>query len=222
MVTLGEILLKVAGVKVIIQVGMTNNFVFGYGSLVCIDSLRQFLGRTLNPELDFTYCGLKNFHRCWNVAMDNRVNIPGYKYYINKNTGDRLDGFVAFLNIRPQLGKTVTGILFRTSHADLEKLDNREYNYERVDITHKLDIQIQGRAWVYIGLDKAEQCYQEGLSKYNASISQTYFDLVHNAYRSLGEAAFSNYISTTDQPTIPILELERHQISSSDTYHSHP
>ena len=90
--------------------------------------------------------------------------------------------------------------LFRVDHEDLVKLDQRERNYERVDVTHMIDVQIEGKVWVYIGLDEAEQCYQNGLKRYNAMICQSYFDLVCNAYRSLGDEAFSNYVGHNGSP----------------------
>ena len=52
------------------------NFVFGYGSLTNVANLRQYLGRDLTPDLDFIFCGLKDFQRCWNIAMDNRLDLP--------------------------------------------------------------------------------------------------------------------------------------------------
>ena len=63
-----------------------SNFVFGYGSLVNLKNLQNYLGRKLTPGSDFIICGLANFHRCWNIAMDNRVDLPNYKYYIEGKT----------------------------------------------------------------------------------------------------------------------------------------
>ncbi len=184
------------------------NFIFGYGSLVDIENLKKYFGRDLTPSLDFIYCGLKDFHRCWNIAMNNSVDLPDYKYYIDQQTGNRPEGFVTFLNIRPCPGDNVTGILFRVSDQELQRLDKRERNYRRIDVTHLIDTPIQGQAWVYIGLDEAEKRYQKGLKQNTAMVSQNYFDSVYNAYLSLGNEALSNYFATTDELRVPIFNLE--------------
>ena len=189
-----------------------SNFVFGYGSLMNVENLQKYLGHDLTPDSDFIFCGLRDFHRCWNIAMDNRIDLPNYKYYIEQKTGNRPEGFVTFLNIRPVQGKTIIGILFRVSDRELRNLDQRERNYQRIDVTKAIDIPIQEKAWVYIGLDEAEKRYQESLKQDNAMISQDYFDLVHNAYLSLGKEVFSNYVATTDKPRVPILNLEMRKV----------
>ncbi len=189
-----------------------SNFVFGYGSLVNVKNLEQYLKRELTPGSDYLICGLKNFQRCWNVAMDNSVDLPNYKYYRHRQTGKRLNGLVAFLNIRPHLDQIISGILFRVSDAELKNLDRRERNYRRINIVNQLDTKLQGNAWVYIGLKEAEQRYQEGLKQSKTVISQDYFDSVQNAYLSLGSKKFLNYISTTDKPMLPIINLEKCEV----------
>ncbi len=190
------------------------NFVFGYGSLTNVANLQTYLGRDLTLNSDFILCGLRDFRRCWNIAMDNRLDLPGYKYYIHRQTGNRPKGFVTFLNIRPHNGKTIIGILFSVSDKELENLDRRERNYQRIDITKAIDTRIQGKAWVYIGLDEAEKRYQEGLRQGNAVIAQDYYNSVHNAYISLGKKALSNYAETTDEPKIPISNLEMFKVTN--------
>ncbi|WP_019504636.1 gamma-glutamylcyclotransferase family protein [Pleurocapsa sp. PCC 7319] len=192
-----------------------SNFVFGYGSLVNWDNLQQYLGRKLTPGLDFVICGLHNFHRCWNIAMDNRLDLPNYKYYIEEQTGNRFNGFVTFLNIRFDQDKTIIGILFRVSEPELENLDQRERNYQRIDITHLINRAIQGKAWVYLGLEQAKNRYHEGLQKNCTAISQEYFDLVNDAYYSLGNCAFSNYLATTDKLEVPTVNLKRCKVGIS-------
>ncbi|MGD1920057.1 MAG: gamma-glutamylcyclotransferase family protein [Pleurocapsa sp.] len=184
-----------------------TNFVFGYGSLVNVKNLEQYLKRQLKQNNDYTICSLYNFQRCWNVAMDNKVDLPEYKYYRDRFTNKRINGFVTFLNIRPYSDRIISGILFRVSHKELRKLDLRERNYQRIDITNQLNIQVQN-AWVYIGSQEAKQRYQKGLSQGKAVIAQDYYNSVENAYRSLGEKQWANYIATTDKPSLPITDLE--------------
>ena len=184
-----------------------SNFIFGYGFLVNIKNLEQYLKRKLQPDLNHKICSLKDYQRCWNVAMNNQVNLPNYKYYRDR-TKQRIDAFVTFLNIRPHPNKNILGILFRVTDAELISLDSRERNYQRINITKQLDIQIQGNAWTYIGLPAAEQRYQTGLAQNKAVIDRTYFNSVEDAYLALGNKEHANYVATTDKPLASIIDLE--------------
>ena len=44
--------------------------------------------------------------------MDNRRTIPGYKYYVDPDTGERPPVHVTFLNIYPAAEGRVNGIAF--------------------------------------------------------------------------------------------------------------
>ena len=202
-----------------------TNFVFGYGSLMNVTNLQRYLGRDLiSPQMfereaknksiieDFTYCGLKDFRRCWNIAMDNRLDLPDYKYYINKKTRIRPQGFITFLNIRSHRNTTIDGILFSVSDRELKQLDRRERNYQRIDVTDKIDLKVQGNVWVYIGLKEAEERYKKGLKQGNVMIAKNYFDAVYKAYLLLGEKALFNYLATTDKPLVPIVNLKKCQV----------
>lgn len=191
--------------------------IFGYGSLVNIKHLQAYLGRPLSPDKDFWFCRLHNYRRCWTAAMDNRLNVPGYKYYVARQSGDRpthtpaqrLDGFVTFLNIRSCPETTITGIVFEVSSQELVRLDQRERNYRKVDVTNLIDVPMPDKVYAYIGLAEAEQRYQRGLKSKNAMISQDYYDLVYGAYESLGTEALTDYLNTTDSPVIPIVALDK-------------
>lgn len=139
--------------------------------------------------------------------MNNQVDLPEYKYYRLRQNNKRLNGFVTFLNIRPYPDRIVSGILFRVSNAELKNLDLRERNYQRINITNQLNVKAQN-AWVYIGSKDAEQRHQTGLSQEKAVICQDYYNSVQNAYLSLGEKEWANYIATTDKPNLPIMDLK--------------
>ena len=144
--------------------------------------------------------------------MDNRINVPGYKYYVETHTGRRPNGVVTFLNIRPCQGKNITGIVFTVSPEELIRLDQRERNYRKVNVTSMIDGAISGSVYAYMGLNESERRYHEGLKRQNAMISQEYYDLVYSAYASLGNDALAGYVDTTETPPIPIVHLERRQV----------
>lgn len=149
--------------------------------------------------------------------MDNRVNLPHYKYYLDSRSGQRFDGFVAFLNVYPAPNAQILGILFAVNDQEIQRLDQRERNYQRLEISQCLtmppntaqNFPPSWSAWVYRGLDAAEQRYRQGVAVGKIAIAQPYADTVAAAYTSLGPAALQNYQSTTDPPPIPILPLHR-------------
>ena len=79
-------------------------YVFGYGSLVA--------------TRDGHVTQLRDHERRWGVAMDNTRDLPGYKYYVAPD-GTRPAVFVAFLDVAPAPGASVSGVC---SPVDLNAL----------------------------------------------------------------------------------------------------
>ena len=100
--------------------------VFAYGSLVGLEPA----GRP---------CVLRDHARGWDVAMDNRETIPGYKFYVDAETGERPAVYVAFLAIRSEPGASVSGEVFAVDDEQLAALDRRERNYDRRDVSAHID-----------------------------------------------------------------------------------
>ena len=69
-----------------------TEYVFAYGSLLGLEPAGP--------------CTLRDHARGWDVAMDNTKTIPGYKFYVDPQTGERPAVYVAFLAIRPEPGAT--------------------------------------------------------------------------------------------------------------------
>jgi cation transport regulator ChaC len=184
-------------------------FIFGYGSLVSESNLERFLSaRNLRPS-NVKYCKLNGFHRSWNVAMDNSRDIPGYKYYVDEQGGERPAGFVSFLNIYRKADSFVNGIIFEVPTGALADFDKRELNYDRVDVTTAFDGKPDGRIWAYVAKEDGLERFATGLLAGNAMIDRYYRDEVERAFRSLGNDAYENFISTTSAPTVPVRNLRR-------------
>lgn len=187
-----------------------TDYIFGYGSLVDLERLRVFLGRERLRDGDACYAALRGYRRAWNVAMDNRLDLPGYKYYVDAQTGQRPAGYVVFLNIYPAAESSIAGVLFGVTPAELQQVDQRERNYERVEIAAHLDCTdcpAGGRVWVYQGLPEAQQRYQQGVRRGEAMISQQYAQQVQASYQAAGAALAANYAATTDPPLHPLRAL---------------
>lgn len=177
-----------------------NIAVFGYGSLVNNESLQQTIGR--HPS-DIHYVNLQGWIRDWSVAVANN-SLKGR--YVHAHT-DTLPDHVLALNIQrdPKSAFGVNGILFAVSEKDLRNLDNREFCYERVDITkdilgqHPFDI-----VYTYTGL--SEYLVSE---QHQAVIPKSYQDVVCEGFRGIDELAYKWYVQST-APTQYSIEPTRY------------
>jgi hypothetical protein len=147
--------------------------VFGYGSLV--------------PGARGAPARLRGYRRAWNVAMDNRVTIQGYKYYVDPE-GNRPDVVVTFLNLVP--GEGVDGVVFE---ADPAELDARERQYERVDVTHAL-ADVPGPVFAYIGRPEAVARFEAAHREGRAVAQRSYVEAVRGI---------------APPPSFPVLDLTR-------------
>ncbi len=186
---------------------MEETYVFGYGSLVDSEELSRFLGReSLQPE-DYRFCRLHGYRRTWDVAMDNSIDLAGYKYYLSHETRKRPEVFVTFLNIRPEPDGVVNGILFRVTAEELERLRDRERNYAFTDVTGKLDVKVAGRVLTNEGTVDAVERYVQGLKEGRAVVSLEYAGSVERAFKGRGSEFYGQFLETTDQPLVPMERL---------------
>jgi hypothetical protein len=142
--------------------------------------------------------------------MDNSVDLPGYKYYVDPNDGSRPPLFVAFLNLEPDASTVVNGVVFPVEAAELPELDARERNYER------RAVEIDGeRAWAYVGTADARARYETGSSRGAAVVDRAYLDLVRDSFAALGDEELRRYEASTDAPAVPVRALRRVELPPS-------
>ena len=94
--------------------------------------------------------------------MDNTVDLPGYKYYVDPVTRLRPPAMVTFLSIAPDPAGRVNGVAFPVDAAELALLDARERNYVRADVRQLVSAQLDGPVWAFVGLDSARRRYAAG------------------------------------------------------------
>ena len=183
-------------------------FVFGYGSLA----------GSPGPAASREICrqgfvaDLTGFVRTWGVAMDNRRDLPGYKYYTDP-AGRRPHVFVTFLDLVPSEANSaaVNGLCLPVAEPALVVLDRRERNYERVDVSDHIDAG-GARVWVYRGsVDGRARC-DEGRGAGTAVIDANYLRAVQAGFSALGEAEFRQCGLSLDPGGTPVTELVRHQL----------
>jgi cation transport regulator ChaC len=166
-----------------------RTFVFGYGSLV--------------RRPDGIPCHLLGHRRAWNVAMDNRRTIPGYKYYVDPDTGERPPVRVTFLNLYSAAEGRVNGVALPVTAEELDRLDRRERNYDRIDVTRWLDADLGGTVWTYLGSEAAHERFAAG----PAVVAQDYFDAIRGDFAAAG--GLDEFDRSTDPLTVPLRRLAR-------------
>jgi hypothetical protein len=180
-----------------------GTFVFGYGSLAIVSRLVP--GRAFAPSGFVT--DLAGFERSWGVAMDNRRDLPGYKYYTDER-GGRPEVYVTYLDIRERAGASVNGVCIPVDDDRLAELDARERNYERVDVSDRLGVDGM-RIWTYIGSAGGRRRLAEGRERGRAVIDANYLGLVRGAFRLLGPAEYDACAASLLPGELPVAELTR-------------
>ena len=168
---------------------MTQQYVFGYGSLVATH-------KPDNPEQGLSF--LHDYGRRWGVVMDNRADIPGYKYYRDSHTRSRPDVYVTFLDIYPKAGARINGLVIPVSKSELVRLDQRERNYQRVDVTDAIEPEVEGIVWTYIGTKDAYTRYIHGQREGKCIINKKYEQTVRDGFSAFGKQALEDYEQSTE------------------------
>jgi gamma-glutamylcyclotransferase (GGCT)/AIG2-like uncharacterized protein YtfP len=186
-------------------------FVFGYGSLAA----RPGLVVTRELKEDGFVADLAGLRRTWGVAMDNRRDLPGYKYYTDA-AGRRPEVFVAYLDLVPARTapgdpSAVNGLCLPVDDAILSQLDRRERNYERTDVSDRV---AAGGAtvWAYVGMAAARERLAEGRRTATAVIDAGYVRTVEAGFAALGEDELAVVRASLEPGDLPVVDLTRHEL----------
>jgi gamma-glutamylcyclotransferase (GGCT)/AIG2-like uncharacterized protein YtfP len=170
-------------------------FVFAYGSLAA--DLRA--GHPAE---------LRGRRRGWGVAMDNRVDVPGYKHYRLRSDGSRPAVFVAFLDLFDDAGAATHGLCVAVDEAQLPVLDHRERNYERIDVTDDVT-PAHGTVWAYVGSATGRGRLAGARAAGAAVVSRDYLERTRAAFAALGPAALADFQATAAVGELPVWDLDR-------------
>jgi gamma-glutamylcyclotransferase (GGCT)/AIG2-like uncharacterized protein YtfP len=170
------------------------DLVFGYGSLVA------GAGRPAR---------LRGHRRVWGVAMDNTVDLPGYKLYLAPD-GSRPALCVAFLDVVRDARASVEGVCVPVDAGALARLDDRERNYERVDVTGHVGVDPPGRVWLYRGREDSRARFAAARRDGRCAIARDYLAAVEAGIRAaLGDAAWEAFAAQAPGDGLPVRDLRR-------------
>jgi hypothetical protein len=170
-------------------------FVFGYGSLAADLAGGQA-------------AQLRGRRRCWGVAMDNTVDVPGYKHYRLRSDASRPPVCVAYLDLLADEGATTTGICVPVAADALAAVDRRERNYDRVDVTAAV-APAPGRVWAYVGTAGGRERLLAARGAGRAVVSRDYLERTRAAFAALGPAALAEFERSAATGDLPVWDLER-------------
>jgi cation transport regulator ChaC len=172
------------------------DWLFAYGSLLPA-------GHAALPD-GAVAAHLLGWRRSWSVAMDNSVDLPGYKHYVAPD-GDRPDVMVCYLDVAEHDGAAVNGVALRVGADELPGLDERERNYERREVTGQLDVALGGRVWAYVGRRAGRARARRGRRERRLAIASSYHHRVLAGFDLLRQRR--RFEMLTEPPNVPVADL---------------
>ena len=117
--------------------------IVGYGSLLSVKSLEKTLARAYDGP--FLPCRVDGWRRSWDIAMPNRTF-----FFVER--GERVyPEHILYLNVRPEAGSSVNGVVFVVRPDELEAMHQREWIYDHPPVTGRLRVATKyvqtTRAW---------------------------------------------------------------------------
>ena len=181
-------------------------WVFGYGSLVSPVALGRMIGRVARPEDELHRAGLNGFGRRWNYALP----FPIGSWTLDDGT-EVVGGTSVALGLVESAGEQLNGVIVSLTAVELADLDVRERDYDRIDVSGLVDagdVDLGGRPVVtYVPTPSAVRRYERARDDGTAGIRRTYWDLVDDAFGSLGAGEWARYRATTPLPDVPIVDV---------------
>lgn len=184
-----------------------RHWLFAYGSLVG----GQAGSLTRSSSEDGFVADLAGFRRTWGVAMDNRRDIAGYKYYVDPTSGDRPHVFVAFLDLEPSPDTATNGLVLPVTPGVLTRLDRRELQYQRIDVSGRFP-SLTGPVWVYVGSAAGRARRRAGDRRGATVVVRAYEAAVRRGFAALGAGEQAAFEASTSPCTCPRIELVRRDI----------
>ncbi len=179
-----------------------GTWVFGYGSLVSPASLASTIGRHVEPG-DVVAAHLRGYGRRWNYGS---LHLRGDWRH---DDIDVRQGVVISLGLVMAEAEHCNGVAVRVTDEELARLDWRERDYQRTDVTDRIDAEVPigaERVVTYVPRQSAVERYEAARDERRAAIRRSYWDLVDKAFSDLG-AHHSAIYATTPAPDVPVLEI---------------
>lgn len=185
---------------------------FGYGSLVSPESFGHTLGRGLRRGDDFHPAVLRGYGRRWNYGV---MSLVGES---DEPDGSIRSWTIVALGIEASPDAITNGVIGWVADDELALLDQRERNYDRVDVTDLTDVapevgrSVEGRVVTYVPQPAPIEHYLAARERGEAAVERRYWDLVDGAFADLAPGEQERYHSSTPPPDISIVAMRRESV----------
>ncbi len=124
--------------------------------------------------------------------------MPNSRFYRVTPTGREYPGRIMYLNVGLAPGTVLNAVLFVVSVLELAAFDEREWIYQREDVTDVIanGVVIGGRAFMYVG--GAAHGIEAAGSPTDAAIRSTYLQILDDAVLGQTEEFRKRYYDSTD------------------------
>lgn len=176
--------------------GNAELVIFVYGSMVNRESMLKTLpslSRACGPSIG----SLKGWARSWNTGSDPK-DQPERVWRGEK--GEEFNGTIASLGIVKRDDEECPGALYRISVSDLAKVDKRERDYKRINVTGLVrgpELSPTATVFTYVPTDRAQQRLSRALDEEMAVLSTAYLQLVEEGFKALYSDGQHLYEKTT-------------------------
>ena len=194
------------------------SWVFAYGSLVSPASLGRTLRRRVERDDGWIIAHLEGYGRRWNYGS---LTLRGHW---NHDGVDVRAGQVVSLGLEPG-DDSCNGVAVRVSEEELGRLDWRERDYERTDVTELISFaggSVEGRVVTYVPRPSAIDRYVQARDIGRAAVRREYWDLVHDAFAALGGHHLDHLATGTPAPDVPIVDVTLVDAATIDAGQEHP
>jgi len=153
-------------------------YLFGYGSLINPNSIQRTLGREITVD-NLIEALIHDYVRKWQLV----------DWVIIEENNKEKPIPAIFLDIVRQPGAMTNGILIPILEDEINKMDKRERNYDRVNVSNLIDPSISEYIFTYIGkkehtippkescvLIEYEKIIEEGFNFWNKAFKQQYYE----------------------------------------------
>ena len=181
----------------------------GYGSLMSLKSMESSLGRQYDDSVYTVH--LNGFARAWTsyrLFNDPNGSDPGrprfYGFILQNNDSIPFDGIVQ-LNVESRENKSMNCILYILSNEDIISFDKREFDYERVDVTDKIEEYNITGGKVFMYQQKPDIYSKSIINKSKFIVVKEFMESITTACDEIGNNFRIEYDNSTLPPLVQIV-----------------
>lgn len=184
-----------------------TSWVLGFGSLVDPDDplVRRLAieGRAVPGEVT-------GMRRTWAAGLENRAPENDGKHHLDEH-GARPDVCVAALSADEHPGSAINVLALPVDADALARTDARERGYERLEVSDRFSVRLDGPVWIYRATASARRSLARADEHGRAVVSRAYVDRVQQAFAARGPDWLAAYRASTDAPAYPLMTLRLHR-----------